>query len=187
MKPAVSELLFWLSAVVFLSLVFLCSTLALGGDLDFSKLSSASWLDPKKVDVAETVSSKPLSIIQFWASWCKGCGENMEVLSGVARQKPELGFFSVSIDDTAAESLRYFKLRPDSEFISVLPTAIWDKEMIFTQSAKVSSVPYFLIANSKGEVLKGFHGHVSPSVKAEVLKLISLHGEDKNSSKEGKK
>lgn len=189
MKRAATDLFVWFSVVLVLSFVFLVASIAIGGGLDLGKLDSAKWLDGKKIPVVESVKAKKVSVIQFWASWCKGCGGNMEVLSRLTRGEPDLGFYSLSIDEDIKDAVTYFKLRSTDEYIAAFPTALWDEDMRFSTLAKVGAVPYFIVVTEKGEVLKRFLGHVTPAVEKEVKDLVVNHlrSEGEKNTKEGKK
>lgn len=145
--------------------------------IDYGKLLNSEWLDSKKIGILDEVKKHDATIIQFWASWCAGCGENMVGLAKIKAHFDSLGikigFFPVTIDDKKEDAINYFKLRSDAEFLAAFPFAVWDKDMELASSVEIPSVPYFLVVDSLGNIKKSFAGHLSDSARIETIKVIS--------------
>ncbi|MCX6125587.1 MAG: hypothetical protein NTV34_12710, partial [Proteobacteria bacterium] len=70
--------------------------------------------------LGQTVEKFDVTIIQFWASWCVGCGEMMVELAKRSKLDTSIGYASVSIDEDIATAQRYFKAKSD-EIKAVIP------------------------------------------------------------------
>lgn len=163
--------------VFFILLIsFLFSPESKATSIEYSKLEKAEWLDGKPVEIVSEVRKRRVTILQFWASWCAGCGENMVTLSQIQdnfkRLQTDVGFFPITIDDEKADAANYFRLAGDKEFLKAYPNTIWDKDMKFTESVKVESVPYLIVVDHNGNIKKSFAGHISGAVKDDIIKVI---------------
>ena len=92
--------------------------------------------------LGQTVEKFDVTIIQFWASWCVGCGEMMAELAKRSKQDTSIGYASVSIDEDIATAQRYFKAKSD-EIKAAIPNALLDEagEKIATP-LKITTLPY---------------------------------------------
>lgn len=109
--------------------------------------------------LGETIKKHDVTVVQFWASWCVGCGDIMSDLSKRSKADPTLGFTSVSIDEDMETAQRYFKAKPE-EVRAAMPNAVLDEagEKI-AQPLNIKTLPYILIATQDGVVQESVLGH----------------------------
>ena len=84
-------------------------------------------------------------VVNFWATWCGPCQEELPRLAALARQwaGQDVRFVAVSIDEGKDQP----KIRPDLERLHVAPTANF--------SVWVGSTPYALASFGLGGVVPG--------------------------------
>lgn len=146
-----------------------CSTLlAISSPL----LADLSFIG-KEGKVTEEIKKSEYSVLQFWASWCVGCGDNMDSLTTLQKTNPDLGFFPISIDDDVATAKKYFKDRLMPE------TTAFDTEMEFATEKKIKSIPALVVVDKSGKEVWRFEGHIGPKEVEEIVSKTKL-------SKEGK-
>jgi thiol-disulfide isomerase/thioredoxin len=123
-----------------------------------------------KKTIKEVLKGRDLSIIQFWASWCVGCGDVMAQLAKRSKTDPSVGYFSISIDEDMPTAVRYFKSKPP-EVTAALPNALLDKggETI-ASPLNIKSLPIVIIASEDGVIKEVIAGHPKPE---ELTKLIA--------------
>ena len=123
-----------------------------------------------KKTLSDVLKDHDLNIVQFWASWCVGCGEIMAQLAQRTKTDTSIGYASISIDEDMPTALRYFKAKPD-EVKAALPNSLLDKggEKVATPLG-IKSLPALLITGKDGIVKEHVVGHPKPE---ELTKLIA--------------
>lgn len=110
-----------------------------------------------------------LTIIQFWASWCVGCGDVMAQLAKRSKQDSTVGYSSISIDEDMPTARRYFASKPP-EVKAAMPNALLDAggERIATP-LKIKSLPVVIIAARDGQVVELIAGHPKPQQLTDII------------------
>lgn len=96
-----------------------------------------------------------LTLISFWASWCSPCIKEFPELEKFQKKYKALGFkvLGVNVDDSiqlAQKSL--------SQHAPQL-VSIYDKDQRLLDLLNISSMPYNILVNSKGEILRRLTGY----------------------------
>jgi thioredoxin-like negative regulator of GroEL len=132
--------------------------------------------------LGQTVNKFDVTVVQFWASWCVGCGEMMGELAKRSKADSSIGYASISIDEDLATAQRYFKAKPDY-VRAAIPNALLDEggENIATP-LKINSLPYVIIVSKDGRVNEAIAGHPKPE---ELTKMIERARESKPSPAKG--
>lgn len=113
-----------------------------------------------------------LSVLQFWASWCVGCGEVMGILSPLVAEYKGAQFVPVSVDESVAEARAYFKKQ--SPAVKALEAkAFLDSEAKLATALKVEALPSVAIVDGKGKVMRSYTGHLSAKQVQEIRKLLA--------------
>jgi thiol-disulfide isomerase/thioredoxin len=105
-------------------------------------------------------------VLNFWATWCPPCREEMPELSAMQQQYKEIVIVGLSTDD----------LEKTKEFIKTAPVSYpilaGDMEaMNFSESLGDDRgiLPYTVILDAKGVVVKTFFGRINQQTLEETL------------------
>lgn len=123
----------------------------------------------KQVDTAEVIklinSGKgKVTVVNFWASWCPPCREEMPDLkkTRAAFSDDELLLLGISVDENAAAAEKAVK-----EFGLNYPVVLAERDVYETFG--IQSIPRILIYNTKGKLLVD---HVGPVTFKDLKVLI---------------
>ncbi|MCX6118262.1 MAG: thioredoxin-like domain-containing protein [Proteobacteria bacterium] len=131
----------------------------------------------KKKTLGDVLKSNDVSIMQFWASWCVGCGEVMSQLAKRSKTDTSVGYVSVSIDEDMPTAVRYFRSKPE-DVRAALPNALLDEggEKI-AEPLNITSLPVVLIVGRDGTVYQKIAGHPKPAdLNTMIAKIRSEKG-----------
>lgn len=129
---------------------------------------SAPGLDGKTVDVA--AEQGKVRVVDFWATWCEPCKEELPALELLARQHAGRGLavYGVSFDEDR-EQIPGFLSR-----LGVTFPILWDRGgELFSERYGVSRLPTTLIVDRRG-VIRFVHEGWSESRAAEQRREIEL-------------
>lgn len=96
-------------------------------------------------------------VVNYWATWCKPCREEMPALDELARANPDVTVLGVAWEDTSAEQLRQFLERVPVDY-PVLRADPFDPP---PDVEKPRVLPTTLIFSPDGTLARRFHGPVS--------------------------
>ncbi|GAA5172580.1 TlpA disulfide reductase family protein [Viridibacterium curvum] len=103
--------------------------------------------DGKTVDFAQW-KGKPL-VVNFWATWCAPCREEMPLLDSAAKNHPKLQFVGISVDDAA--HVREFQSKtPVSYPLPITTLAI--TELAGKLGNKAMGLPFTVFVRDNGEI-----------------------------------
>jgi thiol-disulfide isomerase/thioredoxin len=110
---------------------------------------------------AGDTSKNNLTVIQFWASWCTGCGTVMGQMTDILKKNKKLGYVSVSLDETKDVAMKFFTNK-EEKAKGALPVSYLDASgASFAEPNGVESLPYLLVVDKSGAVLRRIKGHPS--------------------------
>lgn len=117
-----------------------------------------------------TVSKKSLKgepvILNFWASWCGNCREEIPELRAVA-ESTGVKILGIALDETGERTIR-----PAAESFKInYPVLIGDQETF--QQFNGVAIPYTLVLDGSQRIVKIYRGHVSKSELETDLKNIA--------------
>lgn len=123
-------------------------------------------VDGKNVALAQ-FQGKP-AIINFWATWCEPCREEMPEISALASEHPEWVVLGLAIDDaqavhdfTGATPVSYPILIAENEGMALLD-ALGDQKGV---------LPYTVVLSADGRVLQTFFGRVTRKMLEKALNM----------------
>lgn len=112
---------------------------------------------------------KPL-VVNFWATWCEPCREEMPEISELASAHPDIAVLGVAIDEAAAVH----------EFVDSTPVSypllIAENEGMLlaeTLGNNKGVLPYTVVISEEGEVTHIFFGRVNSEMLKTALHLPS--------------
>jgi len=150
-------------------IIYLVSFLLLGCGIEPSSVGEKSH----RLTSGETinlVSPSKTVIINYWATWCAPCRDEIPELNELAHELSEsLIVIGVNFDQVMGEELSQQMQSLGIEFDNLLhdPRGIWSLD-------PVSVLPETLIINTKGELI---HRLVGPQTKKSLSALVAAEQE----------
>lgn len=126
--------------------------------------------DDGKTHVLKQYMGKPL-IVNFWATWCDPCREEMPEISELAQQHPEIAVIGLAIDE--APAVHEFKQTTPVGY----PLLIAENEGMLLAEAlgnHKAILPYTVVIAADGQVLKTFFGRINKEMLLNALQLDSF-------------
>ncbi len=113
------------------------------------------------------------TIIDFWASWCKPCIEELPYAKKIINEYPQVKYIFISTDKSKSAWLNATKMKPDifNSTNSFLISEINDKDLL--SSLKITTIPRFVLLDNTGQILDANLLRPSnPSFKSVIGKYI---------------
>lgn len=130
------------------------------------------------VSIGETLKGHDLTIIQFWASWCVGCGLVMADLAKRTAFDSSIGYASISVDEDMETARNYFNAKP-TDVRRALPNAWLDAGGAKVGSKlDIKSLPFMVIVTSDGRVVQSIQGH--PKQEQLTATIAKIRGQLKS-------
>jgi thiol-disulfide isomerase/thioredoxin len=127
-------------------------------DLDGNVVSTAQW-------------QGKVVILNFWATWCPPCREEIPVLIELAKKyKDSLLIVGVSVDDGSPDEVREFA----KAFHMNYPVVMWSHELV-SEYGGVPALPTTFLINKDARIVQKHEGLYPPEVyDTEVRALMGL-------------
>lgn len=132
-------------------------------------VKNAQVLEPQKEFFhRDSFRDHPLTLVNFWASWCGVCEREAVILSAMARSNPNLHVLGVITDDTGNTVVESGKLdaRPYDHLIDF-------NGRIF-ESLNISGLPTTLLIDNGGNIIGRFDGLLRESDQVALKKLMKV-------------
>jgi len=155
--------------LAFFPFIFFASTAFAGKMPDF-RLQN---LDNKTVSYSQ-LKGKKLTVIDFWATWCKPCVRSIPKLAKLHEQYEKQGvqFIGVNVDGTRNLS----KVRPFAHSLNIAYPVLLDVNNEIMNKLKVTAMPTIIIANADDEIVffhQGYRPGDEKTLEEEIKKLLS--------------
>jgi cytochrome c biogenesis protein CcmG/thiol:disulfide interchange protein DsbE len=127
-------------------------------DLDGNVVSTAQW-------------QGKVVILNFWATWCPPCREEIPILTELAKKyKDSLLIVGVSVDDGSPDDVRQFA----KAFHMNYPVVMWSHELV-SEYGGVPALPTTFLINKDARIVQKHEGLYPPEVyDTEVRALMGL-------------
>lgn len=147
---------------------FMATESSLPGETEVAALWASTLPDHtgKQYPLAQ-FKGKPL-ILNFWATWCEPCREEMPEISALASTHPEIAVLGLAIDEAAAVH-EFVESTPVS-----YPLLIAENEGMPLAEALGNHkgvLPYTVIISAQGVVTQIFFGRVNREMLQKALNL----------------
>jgi len=114
------------------------------------------------------------ALIDFWASWCKPCLEEIPYTISRIKEYPEVKYIFISIDKSKFDWINETKKRADifNASNSFLFSEIKDEDLL--DKLKITTIPRFVLLNSKGDIINlDFSRPSDPNFKISMDKALN--------------
>lgn len=134
-----------------LAFAFTAQIYSQGYDFDLNDL------DGNSVKLSELTKTGPV-FVQFWATWCVPCKEEMKVLNELWNKYKDSGFVfvAISIDDQKSLS----KVKPYIESKSYKFPVLYDTDKNVFSSFGGQDPPFSVFVDRNGSIFKTYSGYM---------------------------
>ncbi|MCP4631529.1 MAG: TlpA family protein disulfide reductase [candidate division Zixibacteria bacterium] len=128
-------------------------------------------LQNNKVSLEDLLHKGPV-YIAFWATWCKPCVKELEIVNKIHDEYKDRGFIVVGINEDAGRSLSKVK--------SFVKAKKWSFQVLLDKNEKVKraykafGLPYSVILDAEGNIIHTAYGF-RPGDEAKVKEIIENH------------
>ena len=156
--------------LIMLAITFTVST-ALAATGSMPKDFKLTGLTNKKT--MQSLGNKT-TVLQFWASWCVGCGTNMKILSDMKKKmkKTNFEYVPVSVDETNEEALSFFEDK-SADVKKLKNVSYLDQGTKLATKLEIGSLPALVVVDSSGRVIKRIQGHLSAKQVGELKQALN--------------
>jgi thiol-disulfide isomerase/thioredoxin len=120
-----------------------------------------------KIIALSQFKGKPL-ILNFWATWCEPCRDEMPEISDLASKHPEIAVLGLAIDEAAAVH-EFVESTPVSYPLLIAENEGMPLAELLGNNKGV--LPYTVIISAQGEVTHIFFGRVNRQMLQKALNL----------------
>ena len=136
----------------------------------FNSMGATLLADRKAV--VEAVE-KPLTLMQFWASWCHSCGGLMDDLQKVTRSHAAMEKIAVSVDVLESDARKALESKLDRfDFVFY-----HDAKQKLADYYSAKSVPTIVLLSPEGVELFRHEGHATSAVLLSLDQTIAGYRE----------
>jgi peroxiredoxin len=120
----------------------------------------------------ESLLHKGPVYIAFWATWCKPCVKELEIVNRINEEYKDRGFVLVGINEDAGRSLSKVK--------SFVKAKKWGFQVLLDKNEKVKraykafGLPYSVILDAEGNIIHTAYGF-RPGDETKVKEIIENH------------
>lgn len=105
-------------------------------------------------------------VLNFWASWCFPCREEMPVLDAAARARPDLQFIGLATDDTEQGSAAF------AAEVAVSYPLGWDSTGRIGQKYGALLLPMTILIDAEGTIVARKPGELTTRTLEDLLAIL---------------
>jgi thiol-disulfide isomerase/thioredoxin len=139
-----------------------------GDGLSSKAFFQASFADEKNVQQSMQAYQGKILVVNFWASWCPPCREEMPELSALNQQyqSKNVQVLGLAIDDVET-ILTFQKENPTS--YPLFSAEIQGMELASSLGNSQGGLPYTVIIDANGSIIKTYLGKISKPLLEKTL------------------
>lgn len=127
-------------------------------------LAGAPWPELRFVDLDLKSTALPIGqgepvLVNFWATWCAPCLEEIPMLSDLAARRSDLTVIGIAVDD--ADAVRQFMTNHPMAYDVVLPEVAFDDPSPRVGNT-LSALPYSVLIGADGTIRRTKLGAFTP-------------------------
>jgi len=140
--------------LVFILCVFFNNTLS-AQDIFSYNLTN---LEGENIEISD-IKGEDLTILDFWASWCKPCIKSIPKLIELSEKFKDSGVIFIGINEDSPRNSS--KVKPFAHSLGITYPVLLDSDQELMNELLVNSLPTLIIINKKGEVVYTHIGYSS--------------------------
>lgn len=120
----------------------------------------------------ENLKGKKLTVIDFWATWCKPCMKAIPELNILYKEFKEKGVSFISINGDGPRSIA--KVGPVSKSLQIEYPVLLDIDSTVKTQLNLSAFPTLVLVNQNGKIVwihEGFVAGDEKEIKAQIEKF----------------
>ncbi|MBL1411487.1 TlpA family protein disulfide reductase [Sphingobacterium faecale] len=131
----------------------------------------SEMLSGDKAKLSTIISSKKLTLLDFWASWCGPCLNDMPEMVNLQKKHKNKGFQIVGISlDTDSDKWKNTVERLGMQWVQFIDS---NPSNPIAESYEISSIPHTVLINEDGDIVAiGLRGN---ELKNKIEELLSKH------------
>lgn len=94
------------------------------------------------------------TLINFWASWCTGCIQEIPILEELKNKNPDVSFIAINAGDSKKKIKKFLKKTGFTYKV------LMDKSKKVSKEMGILSLPQTIVVDEKGKII--FHENVPP-------------------------
>ena len=122
----------------------------------------------------DEIKGEKLTILDFWATWCKPCVKSIPENLKIATEFANDGVAVIGVNEDSPRNLS--KVRPFANSLGINYTVILDPDQDIMSELAVSVLPTFIILNPEGKIVYTHEGFISGDeiiIRNKIEELIS--------------
>jgi peroxiredoxin len=128
-------------------------------------------IEGKQIELSDLIGKGPI-LINFWATWCKPCVEEMTELNKIYEEMKDKGFtlLAISIDNEKTIA----KVKPFIKSRGYNFTVLFDKNSDVARKYYAQQIPYSILIDKMGKIIYTHTGFMKGDEKKLKEKIVSL-------------
>jgi thiol-disulfide isomerase/thioredoxin len=123
----------------------------------------------------EKLKGKKLTVIDFWATWCKPCLKAIPELNTIFKQYKDKGVSFIGINCDGPRSVA--KVGPMSKSLQIEYPVLLDIDSTVKTQLNLSAFPTLIIVDSKGKIVWIHEGFTSGDEKEIIAQIEKFSNE----------
>jgi thiol-disulfide isomerase/thioredoxin len=129
-------------------------------------------IDQNPISLSE-LNGEKLTVIDFWATWCKPCVTAIRKLNSIYEELGPLGiqFVGVNVDGPRNQS----KVKPFAKSLNIKYPIVLDPDQDLVNEFHVTAFPTLIVLNKKGKkvfIHEGFNPGDEKLIQKELSKIL---------------
>lgn len=160
-----------------MKLIYLALLLFIGIELQAQTIKNFSLKDTQNNTKSyEDLKGEKLTVIDFWATWCKPCLKSIPAINTIYEQYHDKGVSFISINCDGPRSIA--KAGPMSQSLKIQYPVLLDIDSTVKTQLNLSAFPTLIIVNAKGKIV-WFHEGFVPGDEKEIMAQIEKYSNEK--------
>ncbi len=138
------------------------------GDLKDSQFFTLKDLNGEEVSLANLLKNNKAVLLNFWATWCPPCREEIPGLISAQQKFGSRSFTVLGVD--IGESQK--KASSFSEKMGINYPVVLDSSQAVAESYRIVGIPTSFLINSEGKILGTYHAY-TPKLVSDIEKAVN--------------